>query len=142
MTQITVKQLAAAKRIAANVNPLVTRKARLQKEIEDRMKEMETLQQQIDAQQPYVKSFANGLTTEDIIVRNPTTKAYEANLEKLGWDDNEHVWFLKEEETTVTTTAAPAEFTETTTTTEEATTVADKSFTNLLFIIKLLSKML
>lgn len=95
MTQITVKQLAAAKRTAMNVLPLTNKKAKLYAKIAEMEKEIDSLNEQIDAQQGYVKSFAGGLTTEQLLVRNEN-KAFEANSAVLQWDDTNRVWVVIE----------------------------------------------
>lgn len=98
MTTITVKQLAAAKRTAMNVLPLTNKKAKLQAKIAEMEAEIEDLNGQIDAQQGYVKSFAAGLTTEQLLVRNKETKVFEANPDVITWDETNRVWVVKEEE--------------------------------------------
>ena len=95
MTQITVKQLAAAKRTAMNVLPLVNKKERLQAKIDAMQAEIADLNQQIDAQQGYVKSFAAGLTTEQLLVRNEN-KAFVHNPEVLYFDEEKRVYIVKE----------------------------------------------
>lgn len=101
MTQITVKQMAAVKRTAQNVQPLVAKKARLNAQIEKLNAEIVTLQEQIDVQQGYVKSFAGGLTTEQLIVRNEDGR-YEPNTEVVYFDEEKRVYVVKDAD------AAPA----------------------------------
>lgn len=101
MTQITVKQMAAVKRTAQNVQPLVAKKARLNAQIEKLNAEIITLQEQIDVQQGYVKSFAGGLTTEQLIVRNEDGR-YEPNTEVVYFDEEKRVYVVKDAD------AAPA----------------------------------
>lgn len=95
MTQITVKQLAAVKRTAMNVAPLVSKKARLQKKIDDLYVEIESLNKQIDAQQGYVKEVSGGLTTEQLVTRTETG-AYTHNPEVLFFDEEKRVYVVKE----------------------------------------------
>ena len=95
MTQITVKQLAAVKRTAMNVAPLVSKKARLQKKIDNLYVEIESLNKQIDAQQGYVKEVSCGLTTEQLVTRTETG-AYTHNPEVLFFDEEKRVYVVKE----------------------------------------------
>jgi len=95
MTQITVKQMAAAKRVAMNVLPLTNKKAKLQAKIAEMNAEIESLNQQIDAQQGYVKSFAAGLTTEQLVVRNEN-KVFEPNTEVVYFDEEKRVYVVIE----------------------------------------------
>lgn len=101
MKVITVKQMAATKRVAQNVQPLVAKKARLNAQIEKLNAEIVTLQEQIDVQQGYVKSFAGGFTTEQLIVRNEDGR-YEPNTEVVYFDEEKRVYVVKDAD------AAPA----------------------------------
>jgi len=69
MVTITVKQMAAIKRTAQNVAPLVNQKTKLAQKIVALGEQMKALQEQIDAQQGYVRSIAGGLSTEDLVAR-------------------------------------------------------------------------
>lgn len=69
MAIITVKQLAAIKRIAQNVAPLTVKKQKLQAKLIEVAQEINDLNVQINEQQGYVKAIANGRTSEDLIVR-------------------------------------------------------------------------
>ena len=97
MTQITVKQMAAVKRVAMNVLPLTNKKAKLQAKIAEMEAEIKSLNEQIDVQQGYVKSFAGGLTTEQLVVRNEN-KAFEPNTDVVYFDEEKRVYIVKEEE--------------------------------------------
>ena len=97
MTQITVKQMAAVKRTAMNVLPLTNKKAKLQTKIAEMEAEINSLNEQIDAQQGYVKSFAGGLTTEQLVVRNEN-KVFEPNTDVVYFDEEKRVYIVKEEE--------------------------------------------
>lgn len=94
MIAITVKQLAAAKRIAMNVLPLTSKKAKLQAKITEMERDIENLNRQIDIHQSYIKNLTGGLTTEQLLIRNEK-RAFEANPEILDWDKDSHVWFIK-----------------------------------------------
>lgn len=97
MTQITVKQMAAVKRTAMNVLPLTNKKAKLQAKIAEMEAEIKSLNEQIDVQQGYVKSFAGGLTTEQLVVRNEN-KVFEPNTDVVYFDEEKRVYIVKEEE--------------------------------------------
>lgn len=95
MTQITVKQMAAVKRTAMNVLPLTNKKAKLQAKINAMLEEIETLNAQIDIQQGYVKSFTEGLTTEQLVVRSESG-AFTPNPDVVYYDENLHTYVVKE----------------------------------------------
>ena len=105
MTQITVKQMAAAKRVAMNVLPLTNNKAKLQAKIAEMEAKIQSLNEQIDVQQGYVKSFAGGLTTEQLVVRNEN-KVFEPNTDVVQFDAEKRVYIVKGQEDD---TKAPAE---------------------------------
>lgn len=95
-TIITVKQMAAAKRIAANVLPLTNKKAKIGAKIIALGTELDNINAQIDAQQGYVKSFAAGLTTEQLVIRDEKG-AFQPNPEVLAYDEDKHYYVVKEE---------------------------------------------
>lgn len=95
MTQITVKQMAAVKRVAMNVLPLVTKKGKVAQKIVELGEELKKLQEQIDVQQGYVKSFAGGLTTEQLVVRHDGK--FEPNSDVLAFDEDKRVYLIKAE---------------------------------------------
>jgi len=68
--------IASLKRTAQNVSPLVRRKQKLQQEIEDRERELESIQIQLDTYEAPIKEATGGYTTEDLIERTvePTGK--------------------------------------------------------------------
>lgn len=107
MTQITVKQLAAAKRIAANVLPLTNKKAKLNEKIAAMEREIEGLNKQIDEQQGYVKGFAAGLTTESLLVR--AENKFLPNPDVLTFDEDKRVYVIKETVSNDSDAAAEAE---------------------------------
>ena len=93
MAQITVKQLAAAKRIAANVYPLTQKQAKLRNQITKLEVAISVLQSQIDAQEVYVKSFADGYTTSELLYRTEDKK-FVVRPNILTWDEGNHVWIV------------------------------------------------
>lgn len=66
-------QVATLKRVAQSVYPLVRVKERLTKEINEREKELESIQIQIDAFQGPIKEMTGGYSSEDLIVREVIT---------------------------------------------------------------------
>ena len=61
--------IASLKRTAQNVSPLVRRKQKLQAEIVDREKELESIQKQLETYEAPIKEATGGYSTEDLIVR-------------------------------------------------------------------------
>ena len=61
--------IASLKRTAQNVSPLVRRKQKLQAEIVDREKELESIQKQLETYEAPIKEATGGYGTEDLIVR-------------------------------------------------------------------------
>lgn len=95
MTQITVKQMAATKRVAMNVLPLTNKKAKLQAKIAEMTNEIADLEKQIDVQQGYVKSFAGGLTTEQLVIRN-ANNVFIPNPETVYFNEEKRVYVVIE----------------------------------------------
>lgn len=60
---------ASIKRTAQNVSPLVRRKQKLQAEIAEREKELESIQIQLDTYEAPIKEATGGYTTEDLVTR-------------------------------------------------------------------------
>ena len=61
--------VASLKRTAQNVYPLVRRKNKLLKEIEERQEELESLQVEIDQYQYPISTATGGYSTEDLVER-------------------------------------------------------------------------
>lgn len=61
--------VASLKRTAQNVYPLVRRKNKLLKEIEERQEELENIQVEIDQYQYPISTATGGYSTEDLIER-------------------------------------------------------------------------
>lgn len=96
MTEIKMQQMAAAKRTAMNVHPLVKKKNAKLAQIAALQAEVEDIQKQIDVQQSYVMSYAGGLTTEKLLVRDEEKKVYKENLDVVYFDEKKRVWVVKE----------------------------------------------
>lgn len=67
--ELTVRQFAGVKRVAQNVAPLVARKNKLSKQIENLNAEIEALKNQIEAHEHGVKMITGGYSTEDLVVK-------------------------------------------------------------------------
>lgn len=96
MKQITVKQMAAIKRIAMNVAPLTRKKAAAVCKMATLSTEIARLNEQIDAQQGYVKSVSGGLTTEDLITRNEENKYVPSS--RVRFDEDKRIYTIVEED--------------------------------------------
>lgn len=69
MKEFTKFQVATIKRVAQSVSPLVRQKERLTREINEREKELESIQIQIDAFQGPIKEMTGGFSSEDLVQR-------------------------------------------------------------------------
>lgn len=89
---------ASIKRTAQNVSPLVRRKQKLQAEIAEREKELESIQIQLDTYEAPIKEATGGYTTEDLVTRivEDTGK-----VDKDGKPIKQTRWALKYPETLV-----------------------------------------
>lgn len=108
--------IASLKRTAMNVSPRVRRKQKLQAEIAEREKELESIQVQINAYEAPIKEVTGGYGTEDLVVR---TVEITDKLDKDGKPVKVTKWNLKYPETIVPVeevgagVEAPAEVSET-----------------------------
>lgn len=89
---------ASIKRTAQNVSPLVRRKQKLQAEIAEREKELESIQIQLDTYETPIKEATGGYTTEDLVVR---IVEYTGKVDKEGKPIKSTKWVLKYPETLV-----------------------------------------
>lgn len=106
---------ASIKRTAQNVSPLVRRKQKLQAEIAEREKELESIQIQLDTYEAPIKEATGGYTTEDLVTRivEDTGK-----VDKDGKPIKLTKWALKYPETLVPPVEQGAEAPESAETTE------------------------
>lgn len=66
---LTVRQLAAVKRVAQNVNPLVVKKNKIAAKIDELNAEYNALTEEIERHEMGVKALTGGLTSEDLVVK-------------------------------------------------------------------------
>ena len=74
---LTVRQFATIRRVAQNVNPLVIKKNKLLKQIEDLQEECENLKAEIEGHEMGIKALTGGFTSEDLVLKlrvDKTTK--------------------------------------------------------------------
>ena len=90
--------IASLKRTAQNVSPLVRRKQKLQAEIVDREKELESIQKQLETYEAPIKEATGGYSTEDLIVR---TVEVTDKTDKDGKPVKSTKWNLKYPDTIV-----------------------------------------
>lgn len=69
MKTLTVRQVAAIKRIAQNVNPLVVKKNKIAAKIDELNKEYNALVEEIRGHEMGVKSLTGGYVSEDLLAR-------------------------------------------------------------------------
>lgn len=90
--------IASLKRTAQNVSPLVRRKQKLQAEIVDREKELESIQKQLETYEAPIKEATGGYGTEDLIVR---TVEVTDKTDKDGKPVKSTKWNLKYPDTII-----------------------------------------
>lgn len=66
---LTVRQFAAIKRVAMNVNPLVVKKNKIAAKIDELNKEYNDLVEEIEGYEMGVKKLTDGLMSEDIVTK-------------------------------------------------------------------------
>lgn len=66
---LTVRQMAAIKRVAMNVNPLVVKKNKIAAKIDELNKEYNNLVDEIEGYEMGVKKLTDGLISEDIVTK-------------------------------------------------------------------------
>lgn len=98
MKEFTKFQVATIKRVAQSVSPLVRQKERLTKEINEKEKELESIQIQIDAFQGPIKEMTGGFSSEDLVQR---VVEVTDKLDKDGKPVKSTKWVLKYPETIV-----------------------------------------
>lgn len=98
--------IASLKRTAQNVSPLVRRKQKLQAEIVDREKELESIQKQLETFEAPIKEATGGYGTEDLIVR---TVEVTDKTDKDGKPIKSTKWNLKYPDTIIPPVEEPAE---------------------------------
>jgi hypothetical protein len=69
MKTLTVRQMAAVKRVAQNVNPDVTKRNKLVEKINELATEVDTLNKRIDSYELGIKAITGGYTSEDLVVK-------------------------------------------------------------------------
>ena len=111
MKTLTIRQVAAIKRVAQNVNPLVVKKNKLAVQITNLNKEYNDLIDEIEGHEMGVKALTGGMVSEDLITKkvedtgkvdkngNPIkiTK-YEPREDVLIFHKEDNVYEIKEEE--------------------------------------------
>ncbi len=114
MTTLTIRQFASIKRVAQNVNPLVTKKNKINEKINKLKEEYESLCKEIECHEMGVITITNGYSSEDLVVKvieetgkedkngNPikTTK-YEPNPDLVSFDKESNVYLIKDKEVEV-----------------------------------------
>lgn len=114
MVTLTIRQFASIKRVAQNVNPLVTKKNKITEKIAKLKEEHESLCKEIECHEMGVITITNGYTSEDLVVKvveetgkedkngNPikTTK-YEPNSELVTFDKESNMYIIREKESEV-----------------------------------------
>ena len=111
MKTVTIRQFAAVKRVAQNVNPLVTKKAKIEAKIIELLNDKDQLEQEIEGHEIGVKALTGGYTSEQLVVKKVETTdkvdkngnpvkivKYEFNPDKVFFDKENNVYVIKEEE--------------------------------------------
>lgn len=111
MKTVTIRQFAAVKRVAQNVNPLVTKKAKIEAKIIELLNDKDQLEQEIEGHEIGVKALTGGYTSEQLVVKKVETTdkvdkngnpvkivKYEFNPDRVFFDKENNVYVIKEEE--------------------------------------------
>lgn len=111
MKTVTIRQFAAVKRVAQNVNPLVTKKAKIEAKIIELLNDKDQLEQEIEGHEIGVKALTGGYTSEQLVVKKVETTdkvdkngnpvkivKYEFNPDRVFFDKESNVYVIKEEE--------------------------------------------
>lgn len=97
---LTVKQMAAIKRVAQTVAPYTVKKAKLQEQIRKAAEQIKQLDDAMEAFQVPVRGMTGGLTSEAIIMRTTINGAakYEPNPSVVRFNEASRVYeFITEE---------------------------------------------
>lgn len=101
MKTISTKKFASIKRIAMNVNPLVTKKSKILAKIEELKNEVEQINEEISGNEMGVIALTGGLTSEELIVKQvEDTGKFDANgkpIKKTSYLPNEKYIVYNEE---------------------------------------------
>ena len=101
MKTISTKKFASIKRIAMNVNPLVTKKSKILAKIEELRNEVEQINEEISGNEMGVIALTGGLTSEELIVKQvEDTGKFDANgkpIKKTSYLPNEKYIVYNEE---------------------------------------------
>lgn len=111
MKTVTIRQFAAVKRVAQNVNPLVTKKAKIEAKIIELLNDKDQLEQEIEGHEIGIKALTGGYTSEQLVVKKVETTdkvdkngnpvkivKYEFNPNRVFFDKENNVYVIKEEE--------------------------------------------
>ena len=111
MKTVTIRQFAAVKRVAQNVNPLVTKKAKIEAKIIELLNDKDQLEQEIKGHEIGIKALTGGYTSEQLVVKKVETTdkvdkngnpikivKYEFNPDRVFFDKENNVYVIKEEE--------------------------------------------
>ena len=104
MKEFTKFQVATIKRVAQSVSPLVRQKEKLTREINEREKELESIQIQIDAFQGPIKEMTGGFSSEDLVQR---VVEVTDKLDKEGKPVKITKWVLKYPDTIIPVAEEP-----------------------------------
>ena len=100
MKTLTVRQMAAVKRVAQNVNPDVTKRNKLVEKINELATEVDTLNKRIDSYELGIKAITGGYTSEDLVVKTvkDTGKVGKDGkpIKATTYEPAEHVVFNEE----------------------------------------------
>lgn len=101
MKTISTKKFASIKRIAMNVNPLVTKKSKILAKIEELKNEVEQINEEISGNEMGVIALTGGLTSEELIVKQvEDTGKFDTNgkpIKKTSYLPNEKYIVYNEE---------------------------------------------
>lgn len=88
---ISVRQLASIKRTFQNVQPMLSKRRKLEEKIEEIQKEIEDLNLQIDSWENAVKNMTGGFSSADLVSRIVTPIVDEYGNQKVNNQGNPQV---------------------------------------------------
>ena len=140
MKELTVRQMAAIKRVAQNVNPLVEKKNKIAAKITMLNKEYNDLVEEIEGYEMGVIKLTGGLLSEDLVIKKvedtgktdkngkpvKVTK-YEPKDEVVRFNTESNVYEINLEEPVIGNTATPEEVDDTETAPEVEVKAGEQS---------------
>ena len=110
MKKISVRNWAAIKRVAQNVNPLVVKRNKAEEKIEALKKEITDLQMEIECNEAGVKAITGGYCSEDLVNKvveitdkvnakgEPVKVTKYVPTDRVEYNEEDKCYYIKDEE--------------------------------------------